>query len=193
MEESPPQWRNSEAAGRAVVAGVTLGENVGMRTYGEPIPGTRDEKIRKIEQLPADLERTIAGLTDAQLDTPYRDGGWTVRQVVHHLADSHINAYTRVRLLLTEDEPTIKPYDQDRWAALPDAHTLPVNVSLALLRPLHVRLVAAFRNARPEEWTRTAIHPDWGRLTLEQFLNEYAWHGHHHLEQIASLKRSKGW
>ncbi len=164
-----------------------------MHTYGEPIPGSREEKIGKIEQLPEDLERAVTGLTDAQLDTPYRPGGWTVRQVVHHLADSHINAYTRVRLLLTEDEPTIKPYDQDKWAALPDARALPVSVSLALLRPLHVRLAAAFRNARPEEWLRAARHPEYGRLTLDQFLNEYAWHGHHHLEQIVGLKTSRGW
>jgi hypothetical protein len=164
-----------------------------MHTYGEPIPGTRGEKIRKIERLPEDLERTVAGLTDAQLDTRYREGGWTVRQVVHHLADSHINAYTRVRMLLTETEPTIKPYDQDKWASLPDAHTLPVDVSLALLRPLHARLAAAFRNAASEDWSRTARHPDWGRLTLDQFLDEYAWHGHHHLEQIAGLKRLKQW
>jgi len=108
-----------------------------MHTYGEPIAGTREEKIRKIEQLPDDLERVVAGPTDAQLDTPYRSGG-----------------------------------------------------SLTLLRPLQLRLAAAFRNARPEDWSRAARHPDWGRLTLEEFLNEYAWHGHHHLEQIAGLKQS---
>jgi DinB superfamily len=164
-----------------------------MHTYGEPIPGTREEKIRKIDRLPDDLQQAVAGLTDAQLDTPYRAGGWTVRQVVHHLADSHMNAYTRVRLLLTEDEPTIKPYDQDKWATLPDARTLPVDVSLALLRPLHVRMAAAFRNVPTEAWSRSARHPDYGRLTLDQFLNEYAWHGHHHLEQIEGLKQSKGW
>ena len=164
-----------------------------MHTYGEEIPGTREEKIRKIEQLPDDLERAVVGLTDEQLDTPYRSGGWTVRQVVHHLADSHINAYTRVLLLLTEDEPTIKPYDQDKWAALPDACSLEVNVSLALLHSLHVRLAAAFRNARREDWARVAHHPDYGRLTLDQFLNEYAWHGHHHLQQIEGLKESSGW
>jgi len=164
-----------------------------MHTYGEPIPGTREEKIRRIEQLPRDLERMVAGLGDAQLDTPYRVGGWTVRQVVHHLADSHINAYTRVRLLLTENQPTIKPYDQDAWAALADARTLPVSASLALLGALHIRFAAAFRDARPQDWSRTAVHPDWGPLNLDQFLDEYAWHGHHHLEQIAQLKRSKGW
>jgi hypothetical protein len=164
-----------------------------MHIYGEPIPGAREDKIYRLEQLPSDLERAVAGLTDAQLDTPYREGGWTVRQVVHHLADSHVNAYTRVRLVLTEDEPTIKPYDQDRWAALLDAQTMPVSVSLALLRPLHVRLAAAFRHAKPEDWSRGANHPEWGRLTLDHFLNEYAWHGHHHLDQIAGLKRSKAW
>jgi hypothetical protein len=98
-----------------------------------------------------------------------------------------------VRLLLTEDEPAIKPYDQDKWAALPDARTLPVHVSLALLRPLHGRLAAAFRDAQPEDWSRAVHHPDYGRLTLDQFLNEYAWHGHHHLEQIEGLKKAKGW
>jgi len=164
-----------------------------MAAYGEPFPGTRDDKIQRIEQLPGDLARTVAGLTDAQLDTPYRAGGWTVRQVVHHLADSHINAYMRVKLLLTEDTPTIKPYDQDGWAALADARTLPVFVSLALLGPLHVRFAAAFRDAKPGDWGRTAIHPDWGPLSLHQFLDEYARHGHHHLEQIAQLKQSKGW
>jgi hypothetical protein len=164
-----------------------------MHTYGEPIPGTREEKIHKIDRLPDDLLQVVTGLTDAQLDTPYRAGGWTARQVVHHLADSHINAYTRVRLVLTEDEPTIKPYDQDKWAALPDARTVAVDVSLALLRPLHVRLAAAFRNAPLEAWSRAARHPDYGRLTLDQFLNEYAWHGHHHLEQIEGLTQSKGW
>jgi hypothetical protein len=163
-----------------------------MHTYGDPVPGTREDKIRKLEQLPDDLERAVAGMTDAELDTPYRAGGWTVRQVVHHLADSHINAYVRVRLLLTEHEPTIKPYDQDAWAALPDAQRMPVGISLALFRPLQSRLAAAFRNAKVEDWSRTALHPDWGRLTLDQFLNEYSWHGHHHLEQIDRLKPSNG-
>jgi uncharacterized protein (TIGR03083 family) len=164
-----------------------------MHTYGEPIPGTREDKLRQIDRLPDDLQRVVAGLTDQQLDTPYRLGGWTVRQVVHHLADSHMNAYIRVRLVLTEDEPTIKPYDQDTWAALPDARGAPVDVSIALLRPLHVRLAAAFRDAPPEAWSRGAKHPECGRLTLDQFLNEYAWHGHHHLEQIEGLKQSNGW
>ena len=164
-----------------------------MHIYGEQIPGTREEKIRTIEQLCDDFERAVLGLTDAQLDTPYRSGGWTVRQVVHHVADSHINAYTRVRLLLTEYEPTIKPYDQDKWARLPDACTLPVGVSLALLRPLQIRLAAAFRNSTPEDWSRSVRHPDYGRLTLDQFLNEYAWHGHHHLGQITVLQESSGW
>jgi len=162
-----------------------------MHTYGEPVSGTREDKIRRLEHLSDDLERTVAGMTDAELDTPYRAGGWTVRQVVHHLADSHINAYTRVRLLLTEHEPTIKPYDQDAWAALPDAQRMPISISLALLRPLQIRLAAAFRNAKVEDWSRTAHHPDWGSLTLDHFLNEYSWHGHHHLEQIDWLRPSK--
>ena len=163
------------------------------RAYGADIPGTHEEKIHAIERLAGDLARTVEGLTDEQLDTPYRPGGWTVRQVVHHLVDSHINAYTRVRLVLTEDDPTIKPYDQDRWADLPDAKTMDVGVSLALLGPLQTRLAAAFRHARPQDWARTAHHPEHGRVTLEQFLNEYAWHGHHHLEQIERLKRARGW
>jgi hypothetical protein len=164
-----------------------------MHTYGEPIPGTREEKIAKIDRLPDDLQKAVERLTDQQLDTPYRHGGWTVRQVVHHLADSHMNAYARVRLLLTEDDPALKPYDQDKWAELPDARTLPVAVSIALLRPLHVRFAAAFRNAPPDAWSRTASHPEYGRLTLDRLLNEYAWHGHHHLEQIEGLKKSRGW
>ncbi len=157
------------------------------------MPGTREEKIRRMERLADDAAQIVGGLSEDQLDTPYRSGGWTVRQLIHHLADSHINAYTRVRLLLTEEHPTVKPYDQDRWAELRDARTLPVSVSIALLGPLQRRLAEAFRNAGPDDWRRTARHPEHGSITLQQFLDEYAWHGHHHLEQIAALKAAQGW
>ena len=140
----------------------------------------RRQLIDQIEQAPAQLRKALAGLTEEQVDTPYRPGGWTVRQVVHHLSDSHMNAYVRFRLALTEDEPTIKPYDQARWASLEDARTAPAELSLSLLEFLHRRFARTFR------------HPEMGVVTLDKSLGMYAWHGRHHIAHITSLRDRMG-
>lgn len=148
-------------------------------------PEERNQHIEMIQALPDLLEETVAGITDKQLDTSYREGGWTRRQVVHHIADSHINGFTRMRVTLTEEKPTLKTYEQDAWAALPDSQ-LPIAYSLQLIRALHARWVAMLENLKEESWERMALHPDDGELSLEKMLEVYAWHGKHHVEQIAS-------
>jgi hypothetical protein len=150
-------------------------------------------RIRKIEALPAGLRAAIHGLSDSQLDTPYRDGGWTVRQVVHHLADSHMHAYVRMKLILAEDRPTLKTYNQDVWARMPDGHDLPVAPSLRLLEGLHERWTAMLLQVRDEEWLRAAVHPERGEITLESMLQTYAGHGEKHVAQITGLRRARGW
>jgi len=153
----------------------------------------RRQLIAQIEQAPAQLRKALAGLTEEQVDTPYRPGGWTVRQVVHHLPDSHMNAYVRFRLALTEDEPTIKPYDQERWATLKDAHTAPAELSLSLLESLHRRFVLLLRSLRAEDFARTFLHPEMGVVTLDKYLGMYAWHGRHHIAHVTSLRDRMGW
>src|SRR6266542_2402494 len=140
----------------------------------------RREFIRRIEEAPARLRAAVDGLSEEQLETPYREGGWTVRQVVHHLADSHMNSYVRFRLALTEEEPTIKPYDESVWAQLPDARTAPIEVSLTLLESLHRRWVMLLRSLSPADWERTFRHPELGIVSLDKNLALYAWHGAHH-------------
>src|SRR6476620_9464894 len=148
----------------------------------------RAECIARIAAAPEHLRTAVAGLDDAQLDTPYRPGGWTVRQVVHHVPDSHLNAYTRIKLALTEDEPTIKPYEEARWAELPDARTGPIEISLALLEALHRRWVLLLRELQPADFTRQFRHPEHGRaMSLDEVLALYAWHGRHHVAHITSL------
>jgi hypothetical protein len=149
--------------------------------------------IGEIESAPALLARAVDGLGPGQLDTPYRDGGWTLRQVVHHLPDSHVNAYVRFRLALTEDEPTIKPYLESRWAELPDSRTAPVEVSLGLLEALHRRWVLTLRAIEADQWTRTFRHPERGPMSLDRALAMYAWHGRHHVAHVTSLRRRMGW
>jgi hypothetical protein len=149
---------------------------------------------RDLADFPERMRAAVAGLNDAQLDTPYRDGGWTSRQVVHHVADSHLNAYCRFRLALTEDAPTIKPYDETRWAELPDARTLPVAPSLQILDGLHVRWVALIDTFTPEQWQRTFTHPEHKRsMTLAHTAALYAWHGRHHTAHVTTLRSSRGW
>jgi hypothetical protein len=143
--------------------------------------------------LPAQLRATVNGWTDEQLDTPYRPDGWTVRQVIHHLPDSHINSYVRYRLALTESQPTIKPYDEDAWAHLPDAQSAPVDLSLALLDALHRRWVVLLRSLKAEEWACTFQHPENGTVRLDMTLLIYAWHGRHHLAHITRLRDRMGW
>jgi hypothetical protein len=155
-------------------------------------PEQRREHIDAIAETPARLIAAVSGLNAGQLDTPYRPGGWTVRQVTHHVPDSHMNAYTRFKLALTEDEPTIKPYDEARWAELADAKA-PIEPSLALLENLHKRWVLVLRSIAPAEWGRKLRHPELGLLTLDQTLAIYGWHGRHHVAHITSLRERNGW
>jgi hypothetical protein len=160
---------------------------------GPPSEEQRNKFITEIEQAPADLRAAVNRLTPQQLDTPYRDGGWTVRQVTHHVPESHMNAYIRFKLALTEDEPTIKPYAEDRWAELADIKLAPVEVSLALLESLHTRWVILLRSLQPEEWKRTFNHPEAGIMSLEKSLGLYAWHGKHHVAHVTELRKRMGW
>jgi uncharacterized damage-inducible protein DinB len=147
-----------------------------------------------IAQTPVRLRAAVHGLTDAQLDTPYRDGGWTVRQVIHHMFDSHANAYCRLKLAITEDNPTIKPYDEALWAELPDARRLPVASSLALLDGLHLRWVAAVDAMTPADLQRTYFHPEQNTSTpLWRMMALYAWHGRHHAAHITELRTRQHW
>lgn len=161
---------------------------------GKADPKLREHWIGEIAAAPGALRAAVAGLTSQQLDTPYRTQGWTVRQVVHHVPDSHLNAYTRIKLALTEDEPLIKPYDQARWAELPDVRTTPVETSLTLLECLHRRWVLLLRELGPAEFGRRFRHPEHGRsIGLDEVLAMYAWHGRHHVAQITSLRTRMGW
>ncbi len=153
----------------------------------------RQACIDRIAAAPAHLRRAVAGLTEAQLDTPYRDGGWTVRQVAHHVPDSHLNAYVRFKLALTEDVPTIKPYAEEQWALLPDTAKTPVATSLTLLEALHERWVTLLRAMGDAEFARTFRHPDLGELRLDVVLALYAWHGDHHVAHVTRLRTARGW
>lgn len=165
-----------------------------FRFDGETSPGRREQWIGEIAAAPAQLRSAVDGLSAAQLDTPYRTGGWTVRQVVHHLPDSHLNAYTRIKLALTEEEPTIKPYEEARWAELPDARTGPVEPSLALLASLHQRWLLLLRQLRPADFERRFRHPEHGRIFgLDETIALYAWHGRHHVAHITALRGRMGW
>ena len=167
---------------------------IGKFHLEEPVsPSQLAEWIGQIAAAPTHLRTAVTGLSDAQLDTPYRPCGWTVRQVVHHVPDSHLNSYVRCRLALTEDEPTIKPYDEGRWAALPDARTAPVELSLALLENLHRRWVLLFESLTSAEWDRRFRHPELGVRSLRQTAALYAWHGRHHVAHITALRQRKGW
>src|SRR5687767_8793097 len=156
-------------------------------------PAIRGAAIADIAALPSQLRAAVTGLTDQQLDTPYRDGGWTVRQVVHHLADSHINGFIRVKLALTEDHPTIKPYDENLWARLPDAR-LPIDVSLPLIEAVHARWVVVYRGMSPADFARTFFHPESGiTFTLDRHVQDYSWHGRHHVAHITALRQRLEW
>jgi len=168
---------------------------IGRFTMPAPLTDTiRHTAVEEIAALPARMRKAVTGLNDAQLETPYRPGGWTVRQVVHHVPDSHLNAYIRMKLALTETAPTIKPYDEKTWAVLADAR-LPLDVSLALLESVHARWVALCRALKPTDWARTFIHPEYpeGPRTIDWLVQIYAWHSNHHLAHITSLKDREGW
>jgi hypothetical protein len=165
-----------------------------FRYEGEPDQHRREQWIEEIAATPANLRAAVAGLAPHQLDTPYRDKGWTVRQVVHHVPDSHLNAYTRIKLALTEDVPVIKPYEEARWAELPDGRTAPIELSLNLLESLHHRWVLLLRQLTPADFRRRFIHPQHGRpIELQETLALYAWHGRHHVAHITSLRRRMAW
>ena len=149
--------------------------------------------VATLAALPENLRAALDGLSASQLDTPYREGGWTVRQLVHHIADSHMNSYIRIRLALTEDWPTIKPYDEKLWAELPDAKTGPVDISLNLLTALHRRWVLLLRSLTEEQWQRGYTHPDNGRQTIAEAAALYEWHSRHHLAHITELRKRNGW
>jgi uncharacterized damage-inducible protein DinB len=155
--------------------------------------GLRDTYIQQIHAAPAALRAAVEGLDEQQLQTPYREGGWNPRQVVHHLADSHMNAYIRFKLALTEKEPTIKPYDEAAWAELADAHDGEIRQSLDLLENLHGRWTACIRSLPEEAFERRLRHPENGMFRLDQLLALYAWHGRHHTAQITSLRDRMGW
>jgi hypothetical protein len=177
-------------------------------------PSERSGLIDSFSKTPAALRAALEGLDDAQLDTPYREGGWTVRQVAHHVPDSHLNGYIRMKLAITENEPVIKPYEQDTWVALPDSK-LPVDVSLRLLEALHERWTTLLLSLSEEQWRHAFVHPelraaanagagdaDWksafasdakGLVTMEQTLATYEWHGRHHTAHVTSLRRRMGW
>jgi hypothetical protein len=153
----------------------------------------RSYSIDTLAGFPPRLRAAVKGLSDPQLDTPYRPGGWTVRQVVHHVADSHMNGLIRVKLALTEDTPTIKPYDENAWAALPDVR-LPVAISLDLVEALHARWSTLCRAMTDADFERTFVHPELGRaITLDWHLQHYAWHSDHHLAHVTELRRRQGW
>jgi len=156
-------------------------------------PNLRLQHIAAIADAPRAFREAVAGLDDGQLDTPYRPGGWTVRQVVHHVPDSHMNAYIRFRFALTEDSPVVKPYDEAKWAELHDAKTMPVEVSLGLLDGLHRRWVDLLRSFSDADFARTLRHPELGLPRLDQYLEMYAWHSKHHAAHITGLRSRMGW
>jgi uncharacterized damage-inducible protein DinB len=161
---------------------------------GEITPARREEWIGEVADAPARLREAVRGLSDVQFDTPYRDGGWTVRQVVHHVPDSHLNAYVRFKLALTEDNPTIRPYEEGRWAELPDTAGTQIGVSLMLLEALHRRWVVLLRAMKDADWARTYFHPEHQKsFALDGILAMYAWHGRHHVAHITALRTRLGW
>ncbi|MGG2092116.1 YfiT family bacillithiol transferase [Bacillus sp. S13(2024)] len=166
---------------------------IGQFTYeGNPTRDLIENWIKEIENLPAKLKEAIKDLQDEQLNTSYRPGGWTVRQVVHHIADSHMNSYIRFKLALTENNPTIKPYMEEKWAELPDSQ-LPIDVSLALLESLHMRWVTLLRSMKSNDFEKTFHHPESGSSKLGVTIGLYAWHGRHHTAHITSLRDRLGW
>ena len=168
---------------------------IGKFSYTGPLTAEqKQECLNNIEQTPARLRTALSGLSDQQLNTPYRDGGWTLRQLAHHVPDSHMNSYIRFKLALTEDEPTIKTYDEARWAELPDGKSSPIEPSLAILESLHKRWVLLLKSLAPPDWARKLRHPDHEKpMSLDDSLALYAWHGKHHVAHITALRERNGW
>ncbi len=167
---------------------------IGPFDWSAPVdPAMRPRWILEIAEAGGRFREAVRGLDQQQLDTPYREGGWTVRQVVHHVPDSHMNCFIRFRLALTEDEPTIKPYMENLWAELPEAKHAPIEVSLALLDSLHQRWMLMLRKLTDAEWKRTFRHPELGPMSLEKNLALYSWHGRHHVAHVTTLCEKMGW
>lgn len=164
-----------------------------LERIANPTEEQRRAMIYAIAEAPANLVAAVKGLDDRQLDTPYRPGGWTVRQVAHHVPDSHMNAFVRFKLALTENEPTIKPYKEALWAETPDAKSAPIGPSVLLLEHLHERWVLLLRSMSAADWSRTLVHPERGVMTLGENLAIYAWHGRHHTAHITALRAREGW
>jgi uncharacterized damage-inducible protein DinB len=164
--------------------------------FAMPAHVTQEMRLQAMDEIastPAKLRAAVRGLSDAQLDTPYRDGGWTVRQVVHHVPDSHLNAYVRLKLALTEEKPMIKPYDEKAWAELADAKSAPIESSQTLLDSIHERWDRLWRSLKPEHFARVLLHPEHGERTVDWLVLLYAWHGRHHTAHITELRKQKGW
>jgi uncharacterized damage-inducible protein DinB len=160
------------------------------------MPATDEERRRLIDavaKLPGELQSAVMGLSTRQIDTPYREGGWSVRQVVHHLADSHMNAYFRFKLALTEDNPPVRGFDEAAWAELADSQVTPIDVSLAIIQHLHARWVVLLRSLQAADWEKTVEHSQAGRMPLKQLLALYSWHGTHHVAHITGLCKRNGW
>jgi hypothetical protein len=162
---------------------------IGKFSYSKPYSeAERTELIVQIEQAPAELRAAVEALPPGGMDRPYRPGGWTARQVVHHVPESHMHSYTRFKFAMTEDSPLIKPYDEATWAKLSDVESTDPEVSLVLMEALHRRWVAFLRTLTPEDWNRTFRHPELGTVTLDRTLGLYAWHGRHHVAQVRSIR-----
>lgn len=192
---STMRWNRFDAAKRVDMS-ADEASRYPIGRFQMPASVTPDERAHYIDEIksaPANVRAAVAGLNDAQLDTPYREGGWTVRQVVHHVPDSHLNAYVRFKLALTEAEPTIKTYDEARWAEVPEAKTAPIEMSLALLEAVHRRWLASLQVVPAAAFARTFRHPEWGLVSIDQLLALYAWHGRHHTAHITGLRDRKGW
>jgi len=160
---------------------------------GEITHERRDQWIKDLEDAPRLLREAVDGLSEEQLDTPYRDGGWTIRQIVHHLTDSNINSYVRFKLAVTEDKPTIKTWEQSDWAVLKDATSMPVDVSLGLLDGLHQRWVVFLNSLTEDDMKKTFVHPEGGVVSVEKNIWNYSWHSRHHTAQITATRKRKGW
>jgi uncharacterized damage-inducible protein DinB len=168
---------------------------IGKFNWSQGANSTEERKglIDSIAEMPERLKQAVTGLNGKQLDTPYREGGWTVRQVVHHLADSHMSAYFRSKLALTEDSPAIQPFNEAAWAELADSSVTPIDVSLTLLDSLHARWVVLLRSLQSADWERKLIHPKAGSMTVDKLLSIYAWHGEHHVAHITGLRQRNQW
>src|SRR6266513_3166734 len=176
--------------------GVTMDPRYPIGRFAMPAeaaPARRQQAIDEIAATPAKMRAAVKGLCDEHLDTPYREGGWTVRQVVHHVPDSHLNAYIRCKLALTENTPTIKPYNEDAWARLKDSELTPIEVSLALLEAVHLRWVTLLKSLKPEDFERKFNHPERGTQTIDELIALYDWHGNHHLTHITGLRDRMKW